>query len=171
MIDCGACPSDVYDYIIFYRWLSPDGMYERGRVMARLVTEMMKTKSRRVWLDQLEMQRTMPPDEVIGRIADTFLWVSQVIILAAPGDWHRFADPNDIHRWEWELSLRSDKKIWLLQYGLPDGMEPLSEREIVTNLQDYYPHLAELASKKRIQARVLTMDNIDGTLREIAEGQ
>lgn len=77
--------------------------------MARLVTEMLKKRSRQVWLDQLEMQRTTTPTQVVGKIAEIFLKVPQVIILAGPGDWLRFADSNDIHRWEWELSLRSGK--------------------------------------------------------------
>ncbi|ODM15142.1 hypothetical protein SI65_09381 [Aspergillus cristatus] len=130
---------------------------------------MLKKRSRQVWLDQLEMQRTTAPKQVIGKIAEIFLRVPQVIILAGPGDWHRFSDSNDIHRWEWELSLQSDKKVWLLQYGLPEGMGPLSDTELSKNLRDYCPRIAELASKKDIQARVLTMDNIDGILREITE--
>jgi hypothetical protein len=95
-----------YDYIIFYRWLSPD-LYERGRVMARLIAEMIEKKTRRVWLDQHQMTRSTEAGEVTKRIAQTFLSVSQIIILAAPGDWHRFSNMDDIHRWEWEMSLRS----------------------------------------------------------------
>ncbi|KAF5244026.1 hypothetical protein FANTH_7892 [Fusarium anthophilum] len=96
----------AYDYIIFYRWLSPD-LYERGRVMARLVAEMIEKKSRRIWLDQHQMTRSTEAGEVTQRISNTFLSVSQIIILAAPGDWDRFTNPDDIHRWEWEMSLRS----------------------------------------------------------------
>jgi hypothetical protein len=98
----------AYDYIIFYRWLSPD-LYERGRVMARLVAEMIEKKSRRIWLDQHQMTRSTEAGEVTKRISNTFLSVSQIIILAAPGDWDRFTNPDDIHRWEWEMSLRSGK--------------------------------------------------------------
>lgn len=77
--------------------------------MARLVTEMLNKRSRQVWLDQLEMQRTTAPRQVIEKIAGIFSRIPQVIILAGPGDWHRFVNPNDIHRWEWELSLQSGK--------------------------------------------------------------
>lgn len=77
--------------------------------MARLVAEMLDRHRRRTWLDQHQMERTLDPKEVVERIADSFHTVSQVIILAAPGDWHRFANTDDIHRWEWELSLESGK--------------------------------------------------------------
>lgn len=106
--DSGVESTYAYDYIIFYRWLSPD-LYERGRVMARLVAEMIEKKSRRIWLDQHQMTRSTEAGEVTMRISNTFLSVSQIIILAAPGDWDRFTNPDDIHRWEWEMSLRSGK--------------------------------------------------------------
>ncbi|KAF4964744.1 hypothetical protein FSARC_7343 [Fusarium sarcochroum] len=103
-------PHYAYDYIIFYRWLSPD-LYERGRVMARLVAEMIEKNSRRIWLDQHEMTRSTDAGEVTARISKTFLSVSQIILLAAPGDWHRFSNQEDIHRWEWEMSLQSAKAL------------------------------------------------------------
>lgn len=101
--------SHTYDSIIFYRWTSPDGVYERGRIMARLVAEMMEKNRRRVWLDQWEMNKNTTPDQVVRQISDIFLCVPKVIILAAPGDWDRFTNADDIHRWEWELSLQSGK--------------------------------------------------------------
>ena len=52
---------------------------------------------------------TRAPDQVVRRISDIFLSVPKVIILAAPGDWNRFTNADDIHRWEWELSLQSGK--------------------------------------------------------------
>ncbi|KAJ9414477.1 HAD-like domain-containing protein [Fusarium oxysporum] len=125
----------AYDYIIFYRWLSPD-LYERGRVMARLVAEMIEKKSRRLWLDQHQMTRSTEAGEVTKRISNTFLSVSQIIILAAPGDWDRFTNPDDIHRWEWEMSLRSDKQVWLLQYGLPDNGQALSRAQLAEGLEN-----------------------------------
>lgn len=67
------------------------------------------------------------------------------------------------------VSSYLDKKIWLLQYGLPEGMGPLSDTGLSKSLQNHCPRIAELASKKDIEARVLTMDNIDGILREITE--
>lgn len=84
--------------------------------MARLVTEMLKKRSHQVWLDQLEMQRTTTPTQVVRKIAEIFLKVPQVIILAGPGDWLRFSDCNDIHRWEWEVSLRSGKSSFRCNY-------------------------------------------------------
>ena len=60
-----------------------------------------------------------------------------------------------------------DKKVWLLQYGLPEGMGPLSDTELSKSLQNYCPRIAELTRKKDIQARVLAMDNIDRTIGEI----
>lgn len=101
-------PTYSYDYILFYRWLSPD-LYERGRVMARLVAEVIEKNSRRIWLDQHQMTRTTEAVEVTKRISKTFHSVSQIIILAAPGDWNRFTNPDDIHRWEWEMSLLSGR--------------------------------------------------------------
>ncbi|RKL38964.1 hypothetical protein BFJ72_g7094 [Fusarium proliferatum] len=81
----------AYDYILFYRWLSPE-LYERGRVMARLVAEMIEKKSCRIWLDQHQMTRSTEAGEVTKNISNTFLSVSQIIILAAPGDWDRFTN-------------------------------------------------------------------------------
>jgi len=75
--------------------------------MARLVAEMIEKKTRRVWLDQRQMTRSTEAGEVTKRISQTFLSVSQIIILTAPGDWQRFSNMDDIHRWEWEMSLRS----------------------------------------------------------------
>lgn len=77
--------------------------------MARLVAEIIEKKRRSVWLDQHQMTRSTGPKEVTKRISKSFLSVSQIIILAAPGDWHRFTNPDDIHRWEWEMSLRSSE--------------------------------------------------------------
>ncbi|EMT69174.1 hypothetical protein ACKRZS_007599 [Fusarium odoratissimum] len=158
----------AYDYIIFYRWLSPD-LYERGRVMARLVAEMIEKKSRRIWLDQHQMTRSTEAGEVTKRISNTFLSVSQIIILAAPGDWDRFTNPDDIHRWEWEMSLRSDKQVWLLQYGLPDNGQALSRAQLAEGLEKYCPRLAELFKNRDVHIRSLTMDSIDVVLKEIAE--
>ncbi|KAF5717919.1 nadph dehydrogenase 2 [Fusarium mundagurra] len=177
----------AYDYIIFYRWLSPD-LYERGRVMARLVAEMIEKKSRRIWLDQHQMTRTTEAGEVTKRISNTFLSVSQIIILAAPGDWDRFTNPDDIHRWEWEMSLRSgerkrnmisdfskltsdplEKQVWLLQYGLPDNGQALSRAQLAEGLETYCPRLAELFKSRDVRIRSLTMDSIDVVLKEIAE--
>lgn len=101
--------SHTYDSIIFYRWTSPDGVFECGRIMARLVAEMMEKNRRRVWLDQWEMRRDTTSDQVVRQISDIFLCIPKVIILAAPGDWDRFTNADDIHRWEWELSLQSGK--------------------------------------------------------------
>jgi hypothetical protein len=160
--------------------------------MARLVAEMLEKNNRRVWLDQREMKRTITSEQVIRQIAEIFLWVPRVIILAAPGDWRRFTDADDIHRWEWELSLQSgkaqqvysrslegeaghllgflDKEIWLLQYGWPDEMAlPLSKGELATSLMAYDPQLAGLLRKRKIQIQLLTLENIDGVLKEIAE--
>ncbi|KAJ5399895.1 hypothetical protein N7465_010384 [Penicillium sp. CMV-2018d] len=167
MVEKETCTSDLYDYIIFYRWRSPYDMYERGQVMARLVAEIIGKECHRVWLDQREMQRSTPPEQVIWKIANIFPRVSQVIILAAPGDWLRFANNDDIHRWEWELSLQSDKKIWLLQYGQHEQTTPFSQQDLVTGFGVYHPRLAELASKKFVSVRVVTMENIDGVIREI----
>ncbi|EWG52133.1 hypothetical protein FVEG_16929 [Fusarium verticillioides 7600] len=158
----------AYDYIIFYRWLSPE-LYERGRVMARLVAEMIEKKSRRIWLDQHQMTRSTEAGEVTKRISNTFLSVSQIIILAAPGDWDRFTNPDDIHRWEWEMSLRSDKQVWLLQYGLPDDGQALSRAQLAESLETYCPTLAELFKSRDVHIRLLTMDSIDVVLKEIAE--
>ncbi|KAH7215816.1 hypothetical protein DER44DRAFT_656450 [Fusarium oxysporum] len=166
--DLGVESTYAYDYIIFYRWLSPD-LYERGRVMARLVAEMIEKKSRRIWLDQHQMIRSTEAGEVTKRISNTFLSVSQIIILAAPGDWDRFTNPDDIHRWEWEMSLRSDKQVWLLQYGLPDNGQALSRAQLAEGLEKYCPRLAELFKNRDVQIRSLTMDSIDVVLKEIAE--
>ncbi|KAF5564760.1 nadph dehydrogenase 2 [Fusarium phyllophilum] len=158
----------AYDYIIFYRWLSPE-LYERGRVMARLVSEMIEKNSRRIWLDQHQMTRSTEAGEVTKKISNTFLSVSQIIILAAPGDWDRFKNPDDIHRWEWEMSLRSDKQVWLLQYGLPDNGQALSRAQLAEGLETYCPRLAELFKSRDVHIRSLTMDCIDVVLKEIAE--
>lgn len=77
--------------------------------MARLVAEMIEKNNRRIWLDQREMKRTTSGEQVVVKITQKFPRVSQVIILYAPGDWLRFANTDDIHLWEWELSLRSGK--------------------------------------------------------------
>ncbi|KAF5697983.1 nadph dehydrogenase 2 [Fusarium globosum] len=158
----------AYDYIIFYRWLSPE-LYERGRVMARLVAEMIEKKSCRIWLDQHQMTRSTEAGEVTKSISNTFLSVSQIIILAAPGDWDRFTNPDDIHQWEWEMSLRSDKQVWLLQYGLPDNGQALSRAQLAEGLETYCPGLAELFKSRDVHIRSLTMDSIDVVLNEIAE--
>ncbi|KAG4269006.1 hypothetical protein FPRO04_12355 [Fusarium proliferatum] len=160
----------AYDYIIFYRWLSPE-LYERGRVMARLVAEMIEKKSCRIWLDQHQMTRSTEAGEVTKSISNTFLSVSQIIILAAPGDWDRFTNPDDIHRWEWEMSLRSGehKQVWLLQYGLPDNGQALSRAQLAEGLETYCPRLAELFKSRDVHIRSLTMDSIDVVLDEIAE--
>lgn len=85
--------------------------------MARLVSEMIEKRSRRIWLDQHQITRSTEPKEVTKRIGQTFLTVSQIIILAAPGDWDRFSNMDDIHRWEWEMSLRSGKSTRYLDYS------------------------------------------------------
>ncbi|KNG88040.1 hypothetical protein ANOM_004080 [Aspergillus nomiae NRRL 13137] len=159
--------SHAYNCIIFYRWTSPDGMSERGRVMARLVAEMMEEAKRRVWLDQWEMRRDTTPDQVVRRISDIFLSVPKVVILAAPGDWNRFTNADDIHRWEWELSLQSDKKIWILRYGVPETTQTLSKEQLATDLRKHSGRLADLVMNGNIQVRVLTMDNLKRVLREV----
>ncbi|KAF4993108.1 hypothetical protein FGRMN_6723 [Fusarium graminum] len=160
----------AYDYILFYRWLSPD-LYERGRVMARLVAEMMEKNSRRIWLDQHQMTRCTEPGEVTKRISKTFCSVSQIIILAAPGDWNRFTNPEDIHRWEWEMSLLSDKQVWLLHYGLPDDGKTVTKEQLAKGLETYCPRLADLFMCKDVHLRSLSMDSIDVVIREIAEAR
>lgn len=75
--------------------------------MARLVTEIFEKEGRQVWLDQRALDRTANPEHVVRTISKVFPCISQVIILVAPGDWQRFTDLEDIHRWEWELALRS----------------------------------------------------------------
>ncbi|KAE8402442.1 hypothetical protein BDV37DRAFT_272901 [Aspergillus pseudonomiae] len=149
--------SHAYDCIIFYRWTSPDGMSERGRVMARLVAEMMEEAK----------HGTRAPDQVVRRISDIFLSVPKVIILAAPGDWNRFTNADDIHRWEWELSLQSDKKIWILRYGVPETTQALSKEQLATDLRKHSGRLADLVMNENIQVRVLTMDNLKRVLREV----
>ncbi|CEI60236.1 unnamed protein product [Fusarium venenatum] len=174
-----------YDYIIFYRWLSPD-LYERGRVMARLVAEMIQKSSRRIWLDQHQIIRSAEPKEVTKRIAQTFLTVSQIIILAAPGDWDRFSNMDDIHRWEWEMSLRSgeymltitssklilttsDKQVWLLQYGMSENDQPPSKEQLAAGMEAHCPKLAKLFMSKDVHIRSLSMDSIDTVVSEISE--
>ncbi|KAE8316651.1 hypothetical protein BDV41DRAFT_561949 [Aspergillus transmontanensis] len=158
--------SHTYDSIIFYRWTSPDGVFERGRIMARLVAEMMEKNRRRVWLDQWEMRRDTTSDQVVRQISDIFLCIPKVIILAAPGDWDRFTNADDIHRWEWELSLQSDKKIWILRYGVPETTQAPSKEQLAADLRHHSTRLADLAMKGNIQVRVLTMDNLNSVLIE-----
>ncbi|KAE8357114.1 hypothetical protein BDV27DRAFT_139922 [Aspergillus caelatus] len=160
--------SRTYDSIIFYRWTSPDGVYERGRIMARLVAEMMEKNRRQVWLDQWEMNKNTTPDQVVRQISDIFLRVPKVIILAAPGDWDRFTNADDIHRWEWELSLQSDKKIWILRYGIPETTQAPSKEQLAADLRNHSTRLADLVMKGNIQVRVLTMDNLNSVLSELA---
>jgi hypothetical protein len=102
-------PSNIYDCIIFYRWHTSDGLYERGRVMARLIAEVLRRMNIRVWLDQQEMSQSATREQVLDGVHKAFVRARYVIILAAPGDWQRFKDPEDIHRWEWEMSLKSGK--------------------------------------------------------------
>ena len=75
--------------------------------MARLVAEVLEAMGVTVWLDQHQMSRQANREEVLDGIHKAFQCARSVIILAAPGDWDRFADDDDIHRWEWEMSLRS----------------------------------------------------------------
>ncbi|KAB8221465.1 hypothetical protein BDV33DRAFT_202465 [Aspergillus novoparasiticus] len=160
--------SHAYDCIIFYRWTSPDGVHERGRIMARRVAETIKENSRRVWLDQWEMRRNTAPDQVVRRISDIFLCVPKVIILAAPGDWNRFTNADDIHRWEWELSLHSDKKIRILRYGVPETTQEPSKEQLAADLRAHSTRLADLVMKGNIQVRILTLDNLNSILNEVA---
>lgn len=81
--------------------------------MARLVTEALKAMGMTVWLDQYQLSENAPREEVFETVYDAFLSARYVIILAAPGDWERFADDDDIHRWEWEISMKSSKLFYL----------------------------------------------------------
>lgn len=91
--------------------------------MARLVAEILERMNVHVWLDQHEMSQSATREQVIQGIRRVFARVQSVIILAAPGDWQRFTDEEDIHRWEWELSLNSGRcsaaisvSWWLARY-------------------------------------------------------
>jgi len=99
----------AYDCIIFYRWYTRDGKQARGRTMARLVTDALEALGMRVWLDQRQMSMDATREEVLEGVYNAFLCARYVIILAAPGDWDRFVNDNDIHRWEWEISLKSSE--------------------------------------------------------------
>lgn len=75
--------------------------------MARTVARTLETMGVTVWLDQQQMSRQATREQVIAGIHKAFQRVQYVIILAAPGDWDRFVNEDDIHRWEWEMSLKS----------------------------------------------------------------
>lgn len=75
--------------------------------MARLIVEVLKRMNIRVWLDQLEMSQSATREHILDGVRKAFTRARYVIILAAPGDWQRFKDAEDIHRWEWEVSLKS----------------------------------------------------------------
>ncbi|KZP05346.1 hypothetical protein FIBSPDRAFT_923178 [Athelia psychrophila] len=154
--------------IIFYRWYTDNGVRERGRVMARLVGELLKSMGVLVWLDQFAMSRDTRREDVCDHITEGFQKAQMVIILSAPGDWDRFLESDDIHRWEWEMSMNSDKPVWLLQYEMPQGAEILG-LDLSGRLKAFSEWLASLASTRDIPIRTLTMDTVDSVLVEVAK--
>ncbi|KAL2004577.1 hypothetical protein VTN00DRAFT_3313 [Thermoascus crustaceus] len=165
------CDSGPYDCIIFYRWFTADGLYERGRIMARLVAEILERMNVRVWLDQHEMSQSATREQVIQGIRRVFAHVQSVIILAAPGDWQRFTDEEDIHRWEWELSLNSaDKPVWLLQHGFQPGPNTQCHRtDLASRLELFDLRLSQLVLQRKIHIRTISTGNIDHVMGEIAK--
>ncbi|KAJ3993121.1 hypothetical protein F5050DRAFT_1578294, partial [Lentinula boryana] len=163
--------SKSYDCIIFYRWYTRDGKKDRGLVMARSVAETLQAQGIRAWLDQQQMNRDATREQVLTGIHNAFQGVQYVIILAAPGDWDRFLNEDDIHRWEWEISLKSGKPVWVLQYETihPPSRSGLLQISLVHELLLFSNLLADLAFKRRIEVRNLTSDNFYTTLKEIVE--
>ncbi|KAJ3795632.1 hypothetical protein GGU11DRAFT_214185 [Lentinula aff. detonsa] len=165
----GLRKSKSYDCIIFYRWYTRDGKKDRGLVMARSVAETLQAQGITAWLDQQQMNRDATREQVLIGIHNAFQGVQYVIILAAPGDWDRFLNEDDIHRWEWEISLKSGKPVWVLQYETIYPRSGLLQISLVHELLLFSNLLADLALKRRIEVRNLTSDNFDTTLKEIVE--
>ncbi|KAJ3860130.1 hypothetical protein EV359DRAFT_49722, partial [Lentinula novae-zelandiae] len=157
-----------YTCIIFYRWYTRDGK-NRGRVMARTVARTLETMGVTVWLDQQQMSRQATREQVITGIHKAFQRVQYVIILAAPGDWDRFVNEDDIHRWEWEMSLKSRKPVWVLQYETICPRLDL-QTNLVHELLLFSDFLADLVLKRSIEVRSLTTENFYDVLEEITKG-
>ncbi|KAJ3823084.1 hypothetical protein F5880DRAFT_575039 [Lentinula raphanica] len=176
-----------YDCIIFYRWftITQDGQQhsDRGLVMARAVADTLsRSFGITVWLDQYQMSRDATREQVLSGIHKAFQGVRYVIILAAPGDWDRFVNDDDIHRWEWEISLKSGKPVWVLQYDTKicppntasrsgGGGLLLRQLSLVHELLLFSNRLAELAFERKLEVRNLTAENFYTTLEEIAQIQ
>lgn len=79
--------------------------------MARLITAALEALGVNVWLDQYRMSRQATREQILDGVYKAFQCARYVIILVAPGDWDRFADKDDIHHWEWEISLKSSEYI------------------------------------------------------------
>ncbi|KAI3605032.1 hypothetical protein WG66_001931 [Moniliophthora roreri] len=156
----------TYDCIIFYRWFTRDGKQERGRVMARLIAEVLESMGVAVWLDQHEMSRSSTREQVLDGIRKAFQRVRYVVILAAPGDWDRFVDHDDIHQWEWEMSLKSDKPVWVLQYDTCPEIRP-HPIDLAHRMSSFSVLLAGLVLRRAIEVRTIMMDNVDATLQEV----
>ncbi|KAJ4474830.1 hypothetical protein J3R30DRAFT_3294862, partial [Lentinula aciculospora] len=155
--------------IIFYRWYTRDRKTDRGLVMARMVAETLEAIGVTVWLDPHQMSRDATREQVLTGIHKAFQRVQYVIILAAPGDWDRFVNEDDIHRWEWEISLKSRKPVWVLRYETSGPRSGLLH-SLVHELLLFSHLLADLVSKRRIEVRNLTAENFHTTMEEISEG-
>ncbi|KAF9461361.1 hypothetical protein BDZ94DRAFT_1196210 [Collybia nuda] len=152
---CVQVTQATFDCIIFYRWYTRDGKRERGRAMARLIAAILEALGVTVWLDQHQMSRDTTRDQVLDGISKAFQRVRYVIILAAPGDWDRFVNRDDIHHWEWEISLKSGKPVWVLQHEVcPEiGLRPV---DLADELSFFSNLLADLVLKRSIQIRTIT---------------
>ncbi|KAH7873945.1 uncharacterized protein C8R40DRAFT_1161310 [Lentinula edodes] len=157
-----------YTCIIFYRWYTQDGK-NRGRVMARTVAKTLEAMGVTVWLDQQQMSRQATREQVIAGIHKAFQRVQYVIILAAPGDWDRFVNEDDIHRWEWEISLKSRKPVWVLQYETICPRLDLLQTNLVHELLLFSNFLADLVLKRSIEVRSITTENFYDVLEEITK--
>jgi hypothetical protein len=63
----------------------------------------------------------------------------------------------------------SEKKIWLLQYGIPDSSQAATKEQLAAGMEIHCPKLAKLFMSKDVHVRSLSMDNIDVVLGEIAK--
>jgi len=151
--------------MILYRWLADGGKRERGRIMARLVSEILRSLEIPVWLDQNRIDVDAGKEEVYSIVGEAFKFSKVIVFLAAPGDWDRFADPDDIHRWEWEVAIESGKPIFVLLHETTDISQILAERHRI--YLGAFAKTLDKALKEKINLRPVTTRNIDDVLREI----
>ncbi|KAL0578460.1 hypothetical protein V5O48_003509 [Marasmius crinis-equi] len=114
------------------------------------------------------MRREATREQVLDGVYKAFQRARNVIILVAPGDWDRFANSDDIHRWEWEISLRSSKPIWVLHHEACPGTCP-QQANLAREMLLHSDMLAGLVLKRSIQVRIVTVEDLYTTLEEVAQ--
>lgn len=80
--------------------------------MARLVTEVLRSFGVTVWLDQQCVEMDANRENILRDVGEALKSSEVVIFLVAPGDWDRFLEAEDIHRWEWEAAIASSRSCF-----------------------------------------------------------